>query len=120
MTTQHTSTTTSNTQMPQPQSTSPAAPPALSPTAALGHESTPTLFTLTDVGVSYSVPVGTPRSARPWPGTLVVDVYDARTGELVWRGWAQDALAHAPEPEHMSEFIDETVGKIMQTFPPGT
>lgn len=72
------------------------------------------------VGMSYTVPVGTRRSGRSWPGTLVVDVYDARTGQLTWRGWAEEALAYAPEPEHMSEFIDETVGKIMRTFPPET
>jgi len=70
--------------------------------------------------MSYSVPVGAGRSGQNWPGTLVVDVYDARTGELLWRGWAEDAMAYAPEPEHMSEFIEETVGKIMQTFPPET
>ena len=53
------------------------------------------------------------------PGTLVVDVWDARTGQLIWRGWAEGALLSAPEPEDLPEFIDEAIGKIMETFPPG-
>lgn len=53
------------------------------------------------------------------PGTLVVDVWDARTGEIIWRGWAEGAMLSAPEPEEMPPFIDEVIGKIMETFPPG-
>ena len=53
------------------------------------------------------------------PGTLVVDVVDGESGELIWRGWADRALAFAPEdPEELPAFIDDTVRKIMRTFPP--
>ena len=54
------------------------------------------------------------------PGSLVVDVVDAESGDLIWRGWAERALAFAPEElEDLPAFIEETVGKIMATFPPG-
>jgi hypothetical protein len=54
------------------------------------------------------------------PGSLVVDVVDAENGDLIWRGWADRALAFAPEElEDLPAFIEETVGKIMATFPPG-
>jgi hypothetical protein len=54
------------------------------------------------------------------PGSLVVDVVDAENGDLIWRGWAPRALAFAPEElEDLPAFIEETVGKIMATFPPG-
>lgn len=53
------------------------------------------------------------------PGTLVIDVLDSEGGDLIWRGWADRALAFAPEdPEELPAFIDHTVRKIMATFPP--
>ena len=52
------------------------------------------------------------------PGTLIVDVWDARTRQLIWRGWAEGALLSAPESEDMPAFIDKTIGKIMEAFPP--
>lgn len=52
------------------------------------------------------------------PGTLVVDVWDARTGQLIWRGWAEGALLSAPEAGDLPQFIDKAIGKIMKTFPP--
>lgn len=53
------------------------------------------------------------------PGTLVVDVVDGEGEELIWRGWADRALAFAPEDlEELPAFIDDMVWKIMETFPP--
>lgn len=53
------------------------------------------------------------------PGTLVVDIVDGESSELIWRGWADRALAFAPEDrEELPAFIDDTVRKIMATFPP--
>lgn len=53
------------------------------------------------------------------PGTLVVDVVDGESGDLIWRGWADRALAFAPEDlEELPAFIDDTLRKIMATFPP--
>jgi len=52
-------------------------------------------------------------------GTLIVDLVDAASKELVWRGTAQGALAESnPSPEQMQKKIDNVVGKMFQKYPP--
>jgi len=51
-------------------------------------------------------------------GTVVVDVTDAQTDELVWRGWAEGALQEAPNTDQLTAYIDNVVAKIMKDFPP--
>lgn len=72
------------------------------------------------VGVAYApIPADYGPLEGQAPGTLVVDILDGRTGELIWRGWAEGALALAPDdPAELPSFIDETIGKIMKPFPP--
>lgn len=51
-------------------------------------------------------------------GTLLVDIADARSRELVWRGWAQFDIGRALEdPEFMSAQIDEAIVKMFASFP---
>lgn len=52
------------------------------------------------------------------PGTLAVDVTDARSDVLVWRGWAEGALFEPVTAEELAEFVEEVVAKIMRGFPP--
>lgn len=66
-------------------------------------------------GYGYSSPVALDGLAA---GTLVVDVVDARTRELVWRGWAEGAFYDMPRPDQLSEYVGEVVGKMMKGFPP--
>ncbi len=47
---------------------------------------------------------------------LVLDVVDARTDELIWRGWATDALAQNPTPEAVGKYINEAVEKMLEEF----
>ncbi len=54
------------------------------------------------------------------PGTLVVDVFDGATGELIWRGWAERALAEAAYKDDVQEFLNQTAVKILEGFPPET
>jgi hypothetical protein len=53
-------------------------------------------------------------------GTLVIDVVDARTDRVVWRGWAEhsvdDILASR---DRMASTIDQTVERVMARFPGG-
>ncbi len=51
--------------------------------------------------------------------TLVVDVVDARTNQLIWRGWANKSLGHEPEPEpkRIQKYASEAVEKILAKFP---
>jgi hypothetical protein len=53
-------------------------------------------------------------------GTLVIDVIDAGTGELLWRGMgSREVLTHS-DPEKTTRAVNETVAKILQPFPPET
>ncbi len=49
--------------------------------------------------------------------TLVLDVSDARTNELIWRGWATGALDQNPTPDEVQKFVSEAVEKILEEFP---
>ena len=51
-------------------------------------------------------------------GTLVLDIVDADTNEVIWRGWAIDSLDLNPEPEKVQMYVDQAVEKILERFPP--
>ena len=51
-------------------------------------------------------------------GTLVVDMIDSRTKELVWRGSAQATLLENPTPEKTQQRINQAVGRMFQKYPP--
>jgi Domain of unknown function (DUF4136) len=49
-------------------------------------------------------------------GTLVLDMYDAQSKQLLWRGTAQETLSDKPEKnEHK---LQEAVDKMFKHFPP--
>lgn len=52
------------------------------------------------------------------PGTLVVDVFDSSTGELIWRGWGEGALSDPPSREAQQEYLNGVVLRILERFPP--
>jgi len=49
-------------------------------------------------------------------GTLVVDLYDAKTKQLIWRGSAQGTLSNKAEKNQKN--LDKGVAKMFQKFPP--
>ena len=49
-------------------------------------------------------------------GTLVVDLYDARTKQLIWRGSAQGVLSDKAEKNEKS--LNKGVEKMFKKFPP--
>ena len=49
-------------------------------------------------------------------GTLVVDLYDAKTKQLIWRGSAEDTLSDKAEKNEKN--LDKGVAKMFQGFPP--
>lgn len=65
--------------------------------------------------------VGTSRttSTEYTVGTLVIDVYDARQRELVWRGSGEGKVNLARNPEESQERINQAVTRIMEEFPVG-
>jgi hypothetical protein len=53
-------------------------------------------------------------------GTLVVDVIDARTNRLIWRGWAQENVEPSLEDsDRMERQINEAVSRMLERFPRG-
>src|ERR1700675_806296 len=51
-------------------------------------------------------------------GTLVIDLYDAKTKQLIWRGSAQDTLSDKAEKNEKK--LDKGVAKMFKAFPPGS
>jgi hypothetical protein len=51
-------------------------------------------------------------------GTLVLDVVDARTSQLIWRGWAQDSVEDAlGNDARMAQKINDAVNRMFARFP---
>lgn len=79
------------------------------------------------------VPFGPYRWYRPWwgpyggytyvsyydEGSLVIDIIDARTKDLAWRGVATRVVRDYRTAEDMQRDINEAVTKILKNFPPG-
>lgn len=57
----------------------------------------------------------TPRSFQE--GTLIVDIVDARTDQLIWRGWRD---AYLTQHNFEQEQVNEAVSHILSAFPPGS
>ena len=51
-------------------------------------------------------------------GTLIVDIVDARSKQLVWRGTATRIIDPEITPEERTERINEAVAKVFEDFPP--
>lgn len=51
-------------------------------------------------------------------GSLIVDIVDARSKQLVWRGTATSIIDPGATPEERTERINEAVAKIFGDFPP--
>ena len=53
-------------------------------------------------------------------GTLVVDIVDAQTKKVVWRGWAQDTMTGVIDNQaRLEKQVDEGVAKMMLLLPRG-
>lgn len=51
-------------------------------------------------------------------GTFLVDIADAETREILWRGWAvADIDAALEDPERMSELLDRATELMFERFP---
>jgi Domain of unknown function (DUF4136) len=49
-------------------------------------------------------------------GTLVLDMYDAKTKQLIWRGSAEDTLSNKAEKNEKN--LEKGVAKMFKKFPP--
>ncbi len=51
-------------------------------------------------------------------GTLVVDVYDPATKQLIWRGQATKTLNPSNNPQKNQQNLNKAVAKLLKNFPP--
>jgi hypothetical protein len=60
-----------------------------------------------------------PRVTELELGTIVVDLIDAKTSRLVWRGWSQRSIAGVIDDQsRLEKMTAEGVMKMMATLPP--
>jgi hypothetical protein len=50
-------------------------------------------------------------------GTLILDLMDSKTNNLIWRGWAVSPLNSSYKPEEIEKLIKTVVAKIFKKFP---
>jgi hypothetical protein len=51
-------------------------------------------------------------------GTLVLDIVNAKSNQLMWRGSAQAEINRQLKPEEREKRLQEAIGKILAQFPP--
>ena len=51
-------------------------------------------------------------------GTLIIDVIDPSTGNLIWRGSAQSEVKDLKTPEARTKRINVVVERVLKNFPP--
>ena len=51
-------------------------------------------------------------------GTLVIDLYDAKTKQLIWRGSTESVVSDKAEKNEKN--LDKGVAKMFKNFPPGS
>lgn len=62
-------------------------------------------------------PVGTTTTVRKYTrGTLVVDIWDARTKQLVWRGTATDTTSESPKKNEKN--LKKAMERMFREYPP--
>ena len=59
-------------------------------------------------------------------GTLLLDAFDNKTNQMVWRGFAKDTLSHAPsanaaaDAKKVEKLVKKVISKMFQKFPAGS
>ncbi|MFC1518907.1 DUF4136 domain-containing protein [Pseudomonadota bacterium] len=51
-------------------------------------------------------------------GTLIVDLIDNKTGNLVWRGSVADTIRNKNTPEERVQIINSAISQVMLHYPP--
>ena len=51
-------------------------------------------------------------------GTLILDLVDPKTKQLVWRGWGRGVFEPTGDPQVSQARIDEAVSQVLKHYPP--
>ena len=69
-------------------------------------------------GARFGNRMGTARAEEILNGTIAVDLYDAKTETLLWRGVARKGVDPEASPEKRDREVNKTVQKLFKNFPP--
>jgi hypothetical protein len=68
-------------------------------------------------GSGYGGPLSSTTTIRKYTrGTLVIDIWDARTKQLVWRGTASDSVSD--DPTKNDQKVQKALQKLFKSYPP--
>ena len=60
------------------------------------------------------------RASEYEQGTLILDIVDAKSSRVVWRGWAQDTFSGAiDDQDYLDQKVEAGVSKMMRLLPAG-
>ena len=66
-----------------------------------------------------SIGVGTGTRVQTYDqGSLLIDVTDGLSNNLVWRGTSTQSVYEHPNPEELTQSVNETIEKTLLQFPP--
>lgn len=51
-------------------------------------------------------------------GTLIIDIIDQKTSQLIWRGMGSKRIPSTTNPEKLDELVNLVVKSILKNFPP--
>jgi hypothetical protein len=72
-----------------------------------------------DTNYGYCYDNCEPQVSNYEAGTLVLDIVDARTNRVIWRGWAQDSVEQVlGNRDRMAKKIHEAVTRMLANLPP--
>lgn len=84
------------------------------------HASVTQRFYVDEFDRNYSCPSGecSPKTVGYEAGTLMIDITDASTNRVVWRGWAQDSFDGVIDnQDRLAEKVEEAVSRILEQLP---
>jgi hypothetical protein len=87
----------------------------------LYHTGAEDKINVTDWGYGYPGPYWYGRNVSVYQytqGTLIVDIIDAKTKQLIWRGTAEGTIDPDASTEKREARLNEAVAKLMANFPP--
>jgi len=60
----------------------------------------------------------TGQTSTIYTGQLVLDMYDSKNHDLVWRGVVSKTIDPEAKPEKQQKNLDKAVGKLLKNYPP--
>jgi hypothetical protein len=77
-----------------------------------------------NLGMAYGAPAGGTSGSTATSttvvhsGQLILDMYDANTKQMVWRGMVPDAIDANAKPDKKQKHMDRAVERLLKNYPP--